>query len=69
MSSRWTTPIAHCAGGGDNVLVVEDGYLTTKAISRWKRDANGKSSRPPSLNFIQKYTAVRRTLQQEASES
>lgn len=39
---RWSTPICHSAGGGDNVLVVEDGWLTTKALSRWKRDNNGK---------------------------
>lgn len=36
--TRWSTPACHSAGGGDNVIVVEDGYLTTKAISRWKRD-------------------------------
>lgn len=39
---RWSTPICHSAGGGDNVLVVEDGWLTTKALSRWKRDKTGK---------------------------
>lgn len=40
---RWSTPICHSAGGGDNVLVVEDGWLTTKALSRWKRDSgNGQ---------------------------
>lgn len=36
--ARWSTPACHSAGGGDNVLVVEDGFLTTKALSRWKRD-------------------------------
>jgi hypothetical protein len=35
---RWPTPICHSAGGGDNVLVVENGYLVSKALSRWKRD-------------------------------
>jgi len=40
---RWSTPICHGAGGGDNVLVVQDGFLTTRALSRWKRtlDADG----------------------------
>lgn len=38
---RWPTPICHSAGGGDNVLVIEDGYLVTKALSRWKRDDHG----------------------------
>jgi hypothetical protein len=28
------------AGGGDNVIVVENGFITTKALSRWKRDKN-----------------------------
>lgn len=37
-SIKWKTPICHSAGGGDNVLVIEDGYLVTKAISPWKRD-------------------------------
>lgn len=44
-SVKWYTPICHSAGGGDNVLVVEDGYLVSKALSRWKRvfdDATGK---------------------------
>lgn len=39
---RWSTPICHSAGGGDSVLVVEDGWLTTKALSRFKRDGSGK---------------------------
>jgi len=39
---RWSTPICHSAGGGDSVLVVEDGWLVSKAISRWKRDSNGQ---------------------------
>jgi hypothetical protein len=34
----WFTPQCHSAGGGDNVLLVEDGYLVTKALSRWKRN-------------------------------
>ena len=38
---RWSTPVCHSAGGGDSVLVVEDGWLVTKALSRWKRDAAG----------------------------
>lgn len=38
---RWNTPICHSAGGGDNVLVVEDGHLVSKALSRWKRNADG----------------------------
>jgi hypothetical protein len=29
-------------GGGDSVLVVEDGWLVSKAISRFKRDGEGK---------------------------
>jgi hypothetical protein len=35
---RWSTPICHAAGGGDSVLVVEDGWLVSKSLSRWKRD-------------------------------
>ena len=35
---RWSAPVCHSAGGGDSVLVVEDGWLVTKALSRWKRD-------------------------------
>jgi hypothetical protein len=35
---RWSAPACHCAGGGDSVLVVEDGWLVSKALSRWKRD-------------------------------
>ena len=35
---KWSTPICHNAGGGDSVLLIEDGYLVSKAISRWKRD-------------------------------
>ena len=31
----------HSAGGGDSVLVVEDGWLVSKALSRWKRGADG----------------------------
>ena len=38
---RWSTPVCHSAGGGDSVLVVEDGWLVTKALSRWKRDPAG----------------------------
>ena len=41
VSQRWSTPICHSAGGGDNVLVVEDGWLTSKALSRWKRNPDG----------------------------
>lgn len=29
---RWPTPICHSAGGGDNVLVVEDGKLMRNAM-------------------------------------
>lgn len=39
---RWPTPVCHSAGGGDNVLVVEDGFLVSKALSRWKRDNSGE---------------------------
>jgi len=39
---RWSTPVCHSAGGGDNVIVVEDGWVTTKALSRWKRGENGQ---------------------------
>lgn len=38
---RWSTPVCHSAGGGDSVLVVEDGWLVSKALSRWKRGADG----------------------------
>jgi hypothetical protein len=38
---RWSTPVCHSAGGGDSVLVVEDGWLVSKALSRWKRNADG----------------------------
>lgn len=34
---KWSVPICHSAGGGDSVVVVEDGWLVTKALSRWKR--------------------------------
>lgn len=40
-AQRWSTPICHSAGGGDSVLVVEDGYLVSKALSRWKRNVDG----------------------------
>ena len=40
-NDRWSTPVCHSAGGGDSVLVVEDGWLVSKSISRWKRDENG----------------------------
>jgi hypothetical protein len=40
-NERWSTPICHSAGGGDSVLVVEDGWLVSKALSRWKRGADG----------------------------
>lgn len=36
-SVRWSTPICHSAGGGDSVLLVEDGWLVSKSLSRWKR--------------------------------
>ena len=39
---KWSTPVCHSAGGGDSVLVIEDGWLVTKALSRWKRDENGE---------------------------
>ena len=39
---KWSTPVCHSAGGGDSVLVVEDGWLVSKSISRWKRDENGE---------------------------
>jgi hypothetical protein len=39
--TQWSTPICHSAGGGDNVLLVEDGWLVTRALSRWKRGADG----------------------------
>lgn len=40
-AQRWSTPMCHSAGGGDSVLVVEDGWLVSKALSRWKRNADG----------------------------
>ena len=39
---KWRTPICHSAGGGDSVLVVEDGWLVSKSLSRFKRDQNGE---------------------------
>jgi hypothetical protein len=39
--TQWSTPICHSAGGGDNVLLVEDGWLVTRALSRWKRGPDG----------------------------
>jgi hypothetical protein len=41
-ASRWSTPICHSAGGGDSVLVVEDGWLVSKSLSRWKRAPSGE---------------------------
>lgn len=41
-AQRWSTPVCHSAGGGDSVLVVEDGWLVSKALSRWKRDSSGQ---------------------------
>ncbi|KAJ1417434.1 hypothetical protein B484DRAFT_481793 [Ochromonadaceae sp. CCMP2298] len=38
---RWSTPICHSAGGGDSVMVVEDGWLVSKSLSRWKRNEDG----------------------------
>ena len=38
MKGWWSTPICHAAGGGDSILVVENGWLVTKSLSRWKRD-------------------------------
>jgi hypothetical protein len=38
---KWSTPICHSAGGGDSVMVVEDGWLVSRALSRWKRDEEG----------------------------
>jgi hypothetical protein len=29
-TDKWSTPICHSAGGGDSVMVVEDGWLVTK---------------------------------------
>jgi hypothetical protein len=40
LSSRWSTPACHSAGGGDSVIVVEDGWLVTKSLSRWKRNSD-----------------------------
>ena len=39
---KWSTPVCHSAGGGDSVLVVEDGWLVSKALSRFKRDEHGE---------------------------
>eukprot|EP01041_Mallomonas_annulata_P004065 gene4065-8081_t len=39
-TERWTTPACHSAGGGDSVLVIEDGWVVTKSLSRWKRGAD-----------------------------
>ena len=38
---KWSVPCCHSAGGGDSVVVVEDGWLVSKALSRWKRDETG----------------------------
>jgi hypothetical protein len=35
--TRWTTPVCHSAGGGDNVLLVQNGWLISQALSSWKR--------------------------------
>lgn len=37
VSIRWSSPQCHSAGGGDSVLLVENGFLVTKALSRYKR--------------------------------
>jgi hypothetical protein len=39
--TRWTTPMCHSAGGGDSVLLVDDGWVVSRALSRWKRGADG----------------------------
>lgn len=41
-NARWSTPVCHAAGGGDSVIVVEQGWLVSKALSRWKRGLDGK---------------------------
>jgi hypothetical protein len=51
--ARWSTPACHSAGGGDNDIVIEDGYLTTKAISRWKRDKLTKQLKSKKLMPVQ----------------
>lgn len=48
--ARWYTPQCHSAGGGDNVVIVEDGYLTTKALSRWKRQSLPAKTQSSSEN-------------------
>eukprot|EP01042_Synura_sphagnicola_P002098 gene2098-2499_t len=39
---RWMNPACHNAGGGDSVLIVEDGWLVSRSLSRWKRGADYK---------------------------
>lgn len=40
-SVKWSVPICHAAGGGDSVLLVEDGWLVSRSLSRWKRGPDG----------------------------
>jgi len=40
-AQKWSTPICHSAGGGDSVLIVENGWLVSKSLSRWKRGEDG----------------------------
>jgi hypothetical protein len=39
--TRWTTLMCHSAGGGDSVLLVENGWVVSRALSRWKRGGDG----------------------------
>jgi len=43
-SQRWSTPVCHSAGGGDSVLLIEDGWLVSRSLSRWKRGPDMKPS-------------------------
>lgn len=60
---RWSTPICHSAGGGDSVLVVEDGFLTSKALSRWKRAADPSGAQGPPQLASKRLRAVKGQVQ------
>ena len=50
-TDKWSTPVCHAAGGGDSVLIIEDGWLVSKAISRFKR--NGETGELKSKRIME----------------
>ena len=48
-SDRWSAPACHAAGGGDSVLGIQDGWLVSRSISRWKR---GEDKKPRMKKLI-----------------